>query len=94
MSLIDYLNGERGRGRAVAKAAGLSTSFLSQLARGKRPIPAEHCAPIERATGFAVMRWHMRPHDWHRVWPELLHSPGAPEPGTQGDDGCGSRPTD
>jgi DNA-binding transcriptional regulator YdaS (Cro superfamily) len=78
MSLIDYLNGGRGRGRAVAKASGLSTSFLSQVARGKRPIPAEHCASIEQATGGAVRRWHLRPADWHRVWPELVNAPGAP----------------
>ena len=33
-------------------------------------------ADIERATGRR--RWEMFPTDWHRIWPELIATPGAP----------------
>lgn len=38
--------------------------------------PTERCHEIERATG--VRRWHLRPDDWHRIWPELIGADGAP----------------
>jgi hypothetical protein len=25
------------------------------------------------------MRWDLRPHDWHLIWPELVDMTGAPE---------------
>jgi hypothetical protein len=25
------------------------------------------------------MRWDLRPHDWHLVWPELVGIEGAPQ---------------
>lgn len=28
--------------------------------------------PVEYA------RWHLRPNDWHLIWPELIGTPGAP----------------
>ena len=46
-------------------------------ARGNS-VPSEHCAAVERATGGVVKRWHLRPDDWHRIWPELIGSEGAP----------------
>lgn len=45
---------------------------------GKR-LNAETCVSIEQESKKAVMRWDMRPSDWHRIWPELLELPGAPE---------------
>lgn len=44
----------------------------------KRGVPIEHCAAIEQATARAVMRWDLRPDDWHRIWPELIGIEGAP----------------
>lgn len=44
---------------------------------GRRPSP-EYCVAIERATSFRVRRWDLRPDDWHRIWPELIGSKGAP----------------
>lgn len=78
MQLLAYLNRERGLGAATAAACGLAPAFLSQIANGVRPAPAERCADIERATAQAVMRWDLRPDDWHRIWPELIGAEGAP----------------
>jgi DNA-binding transcriptional regulator YdaS (Cro superfamily) len=78
VKLDDYLKLERGRLRDVANNAGLSAAFISQLALGARPVPADRAAEIERACAFNVMRWDLRPDDWHRIWPELIGAEGAP----------------
>jgi DNA-binding transcriptional regulator YdaS (Cro superfamily) len=46
----------------------------------------EACVLAERASGRQVMRWDLRPEDWHRIWPELIGTEGAPavtEPAAQ-----------
>ena len=44
-------------------------------------VPIEYCPAIERETG--VMRWELRPSDWHRIWPELIGHADAPAVPTQ-----------
>ena len=78
MTLIEYLAQERGRMQRVSVRAGLSPAFMSQIANGVRPAPAERAAAIESACDGAVRRWHLRPDDWHRIWPELIGAEGAP----------------
>lgn len=41
------------------------------------PGPA-YATGLERLTGGLVARWDSRPTDWHRVWPELVGTKGAP----------------
>lgn len=43
----------------------------------RQPGP-ESCVAIEHATDGAVRRWDLRPEDWHRIWPELIGTEGAP----------------
>lgn len=45
----------------------------------KRGVPLNKCAAFEEVTRRKVMRWHMRPEDWHVIWPELRHRKNAPE---------------
>ncbi len=78
MNLLQHLQAQRGRAVSVARRCGLTSAFLSQIARGVRPAPAERCAAIERATEGAVRRWDLRPADWHLIWPELVGAEGAP----------------
>jgi DNA-binding transcriptional regulator YdaS (Cro superfamily) len=80
MTLLEHLRAERGRAVQVASRCGLTPAFLSQIARGVRPAPAERCFAIERATQGAVRRWDLRPLDWHHIWPELIGLDGAPRP--------------
>ncbi len=47
----------------------------------ERGVPVDMCAAVEKGTSGEVMRWHLRPTDWHRIWPELVGSDGAPEVG-------------
>lgn len=62
----------------LAAACGASVQTVSNWR--KRGVPINYCATIEQACDRAVMRWHLRPDDWHRIWPELVGQPGAPEP--------------
>jgi DNA-binding transcriptional regulator YdaS (Cro superfamily) len=79
VNLSQYLSAERGRAARVAGRAGLAPAFLSQIANGVRPAPAEKCYALERACEHHVRRWDLRPNDWHRIWPELIGTAGAPE---------------
>jgi DNA-binding transcriptional regulator YdaS (Cro superfamily) len=78
MDLFTYLRAERGRTAAVAREVGIAPAYLSQIAKGTRPAPPQHCAALERATGGQVRRWDLRPEDWARIWPELQSVEGAP----------------
>ena len=74
MKLSDYLTQERGRLSALARAIGAPISNMSDWASGRRPVPLERCADIERATNGAVTRRDLCPDDWQRIWPELAES--------------------
>lgn len=66
---------------AFAAQIGISTVYLAQLAArqgGREPSP-ELCVRIEQETRGAVRRWHLRPGDWHRIWPELIGASDAPD---------------
>jgi DNA-binding transcriptional regulator YdaS (Cro superfamily) len=78
MELQQHLSQERGRLKSLAKTCGFTQSFLSQLALGVRPVPVQRCSCIEKATGFVVRRWDLRPKDWWVIWPELIGTDGAP----------------
>lgn len=70
---VDRLGGQA----ALAAAVGVKQQHVwNWLSR--KSVPTDHCAAIEAATSRAVMRWDLRPDDWHRIWPELIGIEGAP----------------
>lgn len=71
MNLKSWVDSEHGRGKLLAEAIGVPQSFVSKMVNGEKAIPAEHCKSIERITAGAVTCEEMRPHDWHKYWPEL-----------------------
>ena len=81
MRLRDYLDrSPRGTGTELALSIGVHRVLVSQWATGVRPVPAEHCPAIERATAGKVTCEGLRPDvRWHRVrerkWP---HPAGRP----------------
>ena len=81
MDLKSYTNQlPRGGVAQLAQRLGKTPVYLSQLSArqdGREPSP-ELCVQIERETNFAVMRWDLRPTDWHLIWPELIGAEGAP----------------
>lgn len=67
----------------IASVLDLNEQYLYQMLSGRREAPPKHCADIERVSGCVVMRWDLRPTDWHRIWPELVGRKGAPQPTTE-----------
>jgi len=63
----------------LAELTRVGQSVVSNW-RARNSVPPRHCALVEVATGGAVMRWHLRPDDWHCIWPELIGAEGAPAP--------------
>lgn len=78
MNLKAYIQSGRGNATTLAEGLGIPVTYLSQMASGARAITAERASAIERLTSRQLMRWDLRPDDWHLIWPELLGTPGAP----------------
>jgi len=74
MKLKNWIEAERGRAMALAKAIDVSQAFVSKIVNGEKAIPAEHCKAIEALSAGAVTCQEMRPIDWHKYWPELAKS--------------------
>jgi DNA-binding transcriptional regulator YdaS (Cro superfamily) len=67
MDLKTYIEsrGERGTGQVLSRAVGVSQVIISQWKTGARPVPAERCPTIERATNRQVTCEDLRPDvDW------------------------------
>jgi len=72
MDLNSYLNRDNASSAAaLARDVGVSPALVYQWRTGRRPVPVEHCAAIERFTVGEVSRRDLRPDDWQRIWPEL-----------------------
>lgn len=67
-----------GSQAALAALLGVTKAAVNQWKDPKRMVPLEHCVAIETASRGVVMRWHLRPTDWFRIWPELIGIQGAP----------------
>lgn len=78
--LKKWLDDERGRAAGLARALGVSATFVWKMAHEDRPVPVEHAAAVERFTGGAVTRRDIRPQDWHLIWPELAAADSPPNP--------------
>jgi len=68
---------EAGGPTKVAGLLGVSPQAVCFWRDGKRQFPVEHCSPLCAVT--SVRRWDLRPYDWHRIWPELIGTEGAPD---------------
>ena len=85
--LSDYLKKLDMSARTVLAAqAGTSYLHLRNIAFSGKSCGAVLAVAIEVATAGDVRRWDLRPDDWHRIWPELIGTDGAPaipEPAAQ-----------
>lgn len=70
----------------AAEACGTLTKLAADLGVSPqvvvnwraRGVPIERCSDLEAASKGTVRRWELRPDDWHRIWPELIGTDGAP----------------
>jgi DNA-binding transcriptional regulator YdaS (Cro superfamily) len=79
MKLKDYLNAERGRQAALARAIGAHAPDLSRWADESRPVPIPYAPLIEKETGGLVSRKDLFPGEWMTIWPELANQTDAAE---------------
>ena len=63
----------------LAVALDLGQSVVSNWRARESVIDAIYCTAIDELPNSPVRRWDLRPDDWHRIWPELIGKPGAPE---------------
>lgn len=63
----------------LAVKAGTTWLHLRNIAFSAKVCGIQLAVDLERATGLAVRRWELRPDDWHRIWPELIGTEGAPD---------------
>lgn len=84
MHLLQYLRMLSPEERkAFASNCETTENYLWKLARGfhseKKLRPAaEMSVSIETHSNQKVRRWESNPERWHRIWPEIIGSPGAP----------------
>lgn len=84
MTLNDYLKTEGALTvselrQAIGAKSDAQIRQWQHAYAGRTPSP-ENCTAIERATARQVMRWDLRPDDWHLIWPELVGRKGSPTP--------------
>jgi len=63
---------------AFAVACGTSLPHLRNVIYCGKPLAPITCVQVEQRSDRRVMRWHLRPLDWHLIWPELMALPDAP----------------
>jgi DNA-binding transcriptional regulator YdaS (Cro superfamily) len=63
--------------RALAEKVGVDEQYLYQCFTGRKTMRPDEAVRVERESGGAVRRWHLRA-DWPRIWPELIDAEGAP----------------
>jgi DNA-binding transcriptional regulator YdaS (Cro superfamily) len=74
--MIQHPIDQVGGPSVIAQRLGISQPSVTQWRM--RGVPIERCVQIEQAFDGVVRRWHLRPNDWHRIWPELIGIEGAP----------------
>ena len=64
---------------AFAERCETSAGHLRNVSYGQKSLSPASCVLVDVESGGAVRRWHLRPDDWHRIWPELIGAEGAPK---------------
>jgi DNA-binding transcriptional regulator YdaS (Cro superfamily) len=78
--ILDYLNKfKKAEQLRIMNSAGTSLRYVRNCASANRPIGPAIAAAIELESRGEVMRWDLRPDDWHLIWPELKENKNAPE---------------
>lgn len=73
MTLIEYLNSlPKDRRRELAARCETSFDYLRQIGYGNRPCSPLIAVCLEQASQGVVTRKTLFPHDWAKLWPELL----------------------
>lgn len=64
---------------AFAESCGTTIGHMrNTLYDANKKLAPAVCVKAEKNSAGALMRWHLRPGDWHEIWPELRARKGAP----------------
>lgn len=63
----------------IAAAAKLNDQYIYQCLTGRREMSTAEAVEVERVSGGRIRRWELRTKTWHRHWPELIGTEGAPD---------------
>lgn len=66
------------RQKVFASSASTTVGYLRKVISTNGAIGPALAMRLESASSGAVMRWDLRPDDWHLIWPELVGTEGAP----------------
>lgn len=81
MDLKTFLSPMAAQARdEFAVRCGTTRGHLQNVMYGIKSCATDLAVAIERESGHKVNRWDLRPSDWHKHWPELIGSVGAPVP--------------
>lgn len=74
---LSGLPDERAR-EAFAADCGTTLGHMRNAiySKGAKRLSPAVCSALHLRHG--IPRWHMRPEDWHLIWPELIGADGAP----------------
>ena len=61
-----------------AVACGTTIGHMRNASYGLKPLAPGVSMQAELLSSSFVKRWDTRPLDWHRIWPELIGTKGAP----------------
>lgn len=64
--------------RQMAAEIGCNERFLWQCLTGRNAMQPLDAVQVEVQTRGKLRRWHVRPKDWHLIWPEIVGQEGAP----------------
>lgn len=74
--LLQFFNSLDVDGRAdFLLCAQTSEGYIRKACSVGQALGPALCSAIERASGGAVTRQDLRPHDWQDIWPELQSPP-------------------
>lgn len=65
--------------RELAALIGVDPTYLHQCMTGFRSMKAGDAVDAVRKTGGRLKLWQLRTNDWHRIWPDLIGTEGAPD---------------
>lgn len=66
------------RRKELAATHGVDEQYLYQCLSRRRQMDAAEAMRLETESGQELRRWQLRWADWHRIWPELVGTEGAP----------------
>lgn len=77
MKLDAYLSKNNISQADFADSIGVTQGMVYQWINKDRPVTPIKCVEIENKTNGQVSRKDLRPDDWKRIWPELVHKKAA-----------------